>query len=104
MGADPFNILLTRIVSEHGCRAACHLPCGGGVSLLGRYLVVPQPRQDTIAAAALVPVPKGERLASRVRVTLPAEVRQIRNLITGETVAVKDGAFVFHDRGIFELE
>jgi len=104
VGTDPFNILLTRIVSEHGCRVARHLPCGGGVSLLGRYLVVPQPRKDTIAAAALVPVPRGERCASGVRVTLPAEVRRLRNLITGQTIESENGAFVFHDRGIFELE
>ena len=104
IGNDPFNVLLTKLLREHGSHAAVNLPCGGGVSLLGRYLVVPQPRKDSVAPAALVPVARGERLVEGVRITPPADVRRIRNLITGQTVESDNGAFVFHDRGIYELE
>lgn len=107
IGADPFNVLLTRLVREHGCRDAVHLPCRGGASLIKDLLFVPQPRHDTVSPAALVPVARGARDAKGIRVRLPAgqTARRLRNLVDGsEVIADHDGTFLFVERGIFQLQ
>ncbi len=107
IGADPFNVLLTKIMNEHGCREAINLPCGGGVSLLKNFLFVPQPRHDTASPAALVPVARGGINTAGIRVTLPAEFaerRNVRNLVTGQTATAEaDGSFHFTERGIYDI-
>ena len=108
IGSDPFNVLLTKLLSEQGCRDAINLPCGGGVSIQGNYLVVPQPRHDTASPLALVPVARGDVNTAGIRVTLPAEYatcRNLKNRLSGETVtAHADGTFLFTGRGIFEIK
>ena len=104
VGADAYNVLLTRLVREHGTREARTL--GGGVSLLGRLLFVPQPRRENRAPAALVPVARGAEDADGTRVRLPPEfggVRAVKSLLSGETVERRDGAFTFVARGIYEI-
>ncbi len=107
IGADPFNRQLTALLREHGCRDAVHLPCGGGVSLLDRYLVVPQPRHETISPAALVPVARGEINTAGVRVNLPPPFdagHRLTDLLSGAIVPPDDdGSYTFSERGIYRI-
>ena len=105
VGADPFNVALTAFVREHGCREAVSLPCGSGVSLMKDHLFVPQPREEAVAPAALVPAPPGPKKASGLSVKLPAGTSTCTNVLNGEVVhPAADGSFVFFDRGIFKIE
>lgn len=109
IGSDPFNILLTQLVREHGCRDAVNLPCGGGVSLLKDLLFVPQPRHDTASPAALVPVARGAVKTDGIRVALPASAgstpSRLRNLLGGRDVQPEnDGTFLCSERGIYRIE
>jgi hypothetical protein len=108
IGADPFNILLTRLMKEHGCRDAVNLPCGGGVSRMGDLLFVPQPRHYTMSPAALVPVARGAVKTDGIRVAIPESgkaPRLLRNLHGGKDVkAEADGTFVCFERGIYRVE
>lgn len=102
IGRDPFNVALTKLVRDQGVREAVNLPCGAGVSLLGDYLVVPQPREHAVAPAALVPAPPGELLEQGIRVQLPAVLTDV---ITGaRSVPGPDGSHVFRSRGIYRID
>jgi len=105
IAGDPFNRELTALVAERSSHDAVHLPCGGGISLLDDVLVVPQPREERIPPAALVPAPEGEAIRIRVRLPAPHEaVRELRDRVHGGTVrADADGTFLFDSAGIYTI-
>lgn len=105
IGADPYNLLLTKLVRENGAYGATRVE--GGASILGRTLFVPNPTRENVPSAAFVPVRRGETDADGLRLRLPAPFQNattLRELVTGERLEAQDGAFTFWQKGIWEIE
>ena len=101
-GQDPFNRLLTSMVSEKGTGAATS--AGFGISVLGDIVVVPEPRIQGLPAAALVPPAPGRPDQQGIRVQLPGNPVALRSLLSERTlVPDDDGYFHFHERDIYQM-
>ncbi len=74
------------------------------VSLMKEHLFVPQPREEAVSPAALVPALPGAKKASGISVKLPSGTTPCTNIINGEVIqSNNDGFFVFFERGIFKI-